>query len=45
MVTAGAITAEEGRAALAEAGRAAQQTERDITAAITAGFTAEGAAA
>jgi predicted amidohydrolase len=45
MVTAGAITADDARAALTAAGLAAQQTERDIRAAIAGAFTAEGAAA
>ena len=45
MVTAGAITAEHARAALTAAGLAAQQTDRDIRAAISGAFTDEGAAA
>jgi hypothetical protein len=45
MVTAGAITEPDARAALTAAGLAAQQTERDIRAAIDGAFAAEGAAA
>jgi hypothetical protein len=45
MVAAGAITAEDADAALTAAGLAAQQTERDIRAAISGAFTDEGAAA
>ncbi len=45
MVAAGAITETDARAALAEAGRAADQTERDISAAISGAFHDEGAAA
>jgi hypothetical protein len=45
MVAAGAITADDARAALTAAGLAAQQTERDIRAAISGAFTDEGAAA
>jgi hypothetical protein len=45
MVTAGAITEHDARAALTAAGLAAQQTGRDIRAAIDGAFTAEGAAA
>jgi hypothetical protein len=42
MVAAGALTADAARAALTEVGRAAEQTDRDIRAAIAGGFTAEG---
>ena len=42
MVNAGAITHTEGKAALVDAGRRAEQTDRDIRAAITGGFRAEG---
>lgn len=45
MVAAGAITETDARAALAEAGRAADQTERDISAAISGAFHDEGVAA
>jgi hypothetical protein len=45
MVTAGAITDDDARAALTAAGLAAQQTERDIRAAIAGAFRDEGAAA
>jgi hypothetical protein len=45
MVTAGAITETDARAALTTAGLAAHQTERDIRAAITGAFHDEGAAA
>jgi hypothetical protein len=45
MVTAGAITEHDARAALTAAGLAAQQTERDIRAAIDGAFKDEGAAA
>jgi hypothetical protein len=45
MVTAGAITPDDARAALTAAGLAAQQTDRDIRAAISGAFTDEGAAA
>ena len=45
MVTAGAITEHDARAALTAAGLAAQQTERDIRAAIDGAFRDEGAAA
>jgi hypothetical protein len=45
MVTAGAITEPDARAALTTAGLAASQTERDTRAAIDSAFTAEGAAA
>lgn len=42
MVAAGALTHPDAVAALTDAGRAAQQTERDIRAAITGGFRDEG---
>lgn len=42
MVTAGALTHTRAVAALTDAGRAAQQTDRDIHAAITGGFRDEG---
>ncbi|MEX5713778.1 bifunctional DNA primase/polymerase [Parafrankia sp. FMc6] len=42
MVAAGALTTDQAHAALVDAGRAADQTDRDINAAITGGFTAEG---
>jgi hypothetical protein len=45
MVTVGAITEADVRAALTAAGLAAQQTERDIRAAIDGAFRDEGAAA
>jgi hypothetical protein len=45
MVAAGAISAEDAEAALAAAGRAAQQTPREIRAAISGAFHDEGAAA
>jgi hypothetical protein len=45
MITAGAITETDARAALTAAGLAAQQTERDIQAAIDGAFRDEGAAA
>jgi hypothetical protein len=45
MVAAGAITAEHAHAALTAAGLAADQTPRDIRAAITGAFRDEGAAA
>jgi hypothetical protein len=45
MVTAGAITEHDARAALTAAGLAAQQIERDIRAAIDGAFHDEGAAA
>ncbi len=45
MVAAGALTAADARAALAEVGRAAGQNERDIRDAITGGFKDEGVAA
>jgi hypothetical protein len=45
MVTAGAITEHDARAALTAAGLAAQQSERDIRAAIDGAFKDEGAAA
>jgi hypothetical protein len=45
MVLAGAITEPDARAVLTAAGLAAQQTERDIRAAINGAFTDEGAAA
>jgi hypothetical protein len=45
MVTAGALTEEDARAALTRAGLAAGQTERDIRAAIDGAFRDEGAAA
>jgi hypothetical protein len=45
MVTAGAITEYDARAALTSAGLAAQQTEREIRAAIDGAFKDEGAAA
>jgi hypothetical protein len=45
MVTAGAITEPDARAALTAAGLAAHQTERDTCAAIDGAFTDEGAAA
>ena len=45
MVTAGALTEHDARAALTAAGLAAQQTERDIRAAIDGAFRDEGAAA
>ena len=45
MVAAGAITEHDARAALTAAGLAAQQTERDIRAAIDGAFRDEGAAA
>jgi hypothetical protein len=44
MVTAGALTEADARAALTAAGLAAQQTERDIRAAIDGAFRDEGAA-
>ena len=43
MVIAGAITPQAARAALTEAGEAAQQSPRDISAAINGAFKAEGA--
>jgi bifunctional DNA primase/polymerase-like protein len=42
LVAAGAITRTDAIATLTDAGREAKQTERDIRAAITGGFTAEG---
>lgn len=42
LVAAGAIEADTAWAVLADAGRAAEQTDRDIRAAIAGGFTAEG---
>jgi hypothetical protein len=45
MVTAGAITETDALDALTAAGLAAQQTERDIRAAIDGAFRDEGAAA
>jgi Bifunctional DNA primase/polymerase, N-terminal/YspA, cpYpsA-related SLOG family len=45
LVAAGAITPADAVAALTDAGRTAQQSDRDIHAAITGGFTAEGVAA
>jgi Bifunctional DNA primase/polymerase, N-terminal len=45
MVLAGAITAEDAHAALAAAGQAAQQTPREIRAAISGAFHDEGVAA
>lgn len=42
MVAAGALTTDQAWAALTDAGRDADQTDRDINAAITGGFTAEG---
>ena len=45
MVAAGAITEHDARAVLTAAGLAAQQTERDIRAAIDGAFRDEGAAA
>jgi hypothetical protein len=45
MVAAGALTAEEAHAALTTAGQAAGQTPREIRAAISGAFEAEGAAA
>jgi hypothetical protein len=45
MVTAGAITEHDARAALTAAGLAVEQTERDIRAAIDGAFRDEGAAA
>jgi hypothetical protein len=45
MVAARAITETDALAALTAAGVAAQQTERDIRAAISGAFTDEGAAA
>jgi hypothetical protein len=45
MVTAGAITEADAITVLTAAGHAAAQTDRDIRAAITAAFKAEGAAA
>jgi hypothetical protein len=45
MVTAGALTEADARAALTAAGLAAQQTERDIRAAVDGAFRDEGAAA
>ena len=45
MVAAGALTEANARAALTEAGTAAQQTPREIRAAIDGAFTDEGVAA
>ncbi|MDG4790015.1 bifunctional DNA primase/polymerase [Micromonospora sp. WMMD1102] len=45
MVAAGALTPADAWTALAEAGRAAEQTDRDIRAAVRGGFQAEGVAA
>ena len=45
MVAAGALTPDHARAVLTAAGRHAEQTDRDIHAAITAAFRAEGVAA
>jgi hypothetical protein len=45
MVAAGAITRDHAEAVLTAAGLAAQQTPRDIRAAITGAFHDEGAAA
>ena len=45
MVTAGALTEADARAVLTAAGTAAQQTPREIRAAIDGAFTAEGVAA
>ncbi|ONH34960.1 bifunctional DNA primase/polymerase [Protofrankia sp. BMG5.30] len=42
MITAGVISLEDAHAALTTAGRAADQTDRDIHAAITGGFADEG---
>ncbi|WP_239394215.1 bifunctional DNA primase/polymerase [Frankia sp. CiP3] len=42
IVTAGHLTLDDAITALTDAGRAAEQTDRDIHAAITGGFTAEG---
>jgi Bifunctional DNA primase/polymerase, N-terminal len=44
MIAAGAITADDARAALTQAGHAAGQTDRDIRAAIDGGFKDEAAA-
>jgi hypothetical protein len=45
LVAAGALTEADAWAALADAGRAAEQTDRDIRAAIAGGFTDEGVSA
>jgi hypothetical protein len=45
MVAAGAITAEDAETALTAAGLAAQQTPREIRAAISGAFQHEGVAA
>ena len=45
MVTAGALTEADARAVLTAAGLAAQQTDRDVRAAIDGAFRDEGAAA
>jgi hypothetical protein len=45
MVAAGAITTADAQAALTAAGHAAQQTPRDIRAAISGAFHDEGVAA
>jgi hypothetical protein len=45
MVAAGAITPADAWTALTEVGRAVEQTDRDIRAAIRGGFQAEGVAA
>jgi hypothetical protein len=45
MVAAGALTTEDAHAALTAAGQAAQQTPRDIRAAISGAFHDEGVAA
>jgi len=45
MVTAGAITPADAVAALTAAGLAAEQSPREISAAISGAFQAEGAAA
>ncbi|SBW21012.1 hypothetical protein FDG2_1866 [Candidatus Protofrankia californiensis] len=42
MITAGVIAVEDARAVLIDAGRAAEQTDRDIHAAIAGGFRDEG---
>jgi hypothetical protein len=45
MVAAGAISAEDAHAALTAAGQAAEQTPREIRAAISGAFKDEGVAA
>jgi hypothetical protein len=45
MVLAGAITADDAKAALTTAGQAAEQTPREIRAAISGAFHDEGVAA